>query len=114
MGQLLPGLRPNQWVQFEDANGPGQCEPDAFLVTPEEVLIFEVKLTACRYGFEQLEGLYAPLLGHLFKRPVRCLQIAKALHPGLQEVPQVRALAEFTVSIGPPVGLLHVPHLSFL
>lgn len=69
----------HEWIDFEDANGRGGAEPEAFAVLPNEVVLVEVKLTGCRYAHEQLGGLYAPLLSHIYRRPVRGLQICKAI-----------------------------------
>lgn len=109
----LPGLAHQRWIAFEDANGKGLAEPDAYLVRPQGVLIFEIKLTACRYGHEQLQGLYGPLLSQLFSRPVRCLQIARALHaehPG----PLIDSLDEFVADESITIGTLHLPDVRFL
>lgn len=108
----MPDLLYHQWLAFEDAVGPGRCEPEAFLIRPTEVLLFEVKLTGCRYGHEQLQELYTPLLAHLYKRPVRCLQICRAVHaetPG----PMMDDLSTF-INGDATIGTLHAPDPRFL
>lgn len=74
------GLRYHEWIEFTDDRGKGYCEPEAFAVLPHEIILIEVKLTGCRYGHEQMAGLYIPLLSHIFRRPVRGLQICKAIN----------------------------------
>jgi len=102
------------WIRYEDANGHGACEPEAYAEREEEILLFEVKLTACRAGHAQLSGLYGPLLSALFGgKPVRGLQIARALHaesPG----PAVDSLSDFLYDRSITIGTLHVPDIRFL
>jgi hypothetical protein len=71
----------HQWIEYVDASGRHHCEPEVFAVLPNEVLLAEVKLTGNTYAVEQMSGLYAPLLSHLFQRPVRCLQICHSVSP---------------------------------
>lgn len=104
---MQPSLLYHQWILFRDARGDGRCEPEAFVVGEREVLLYEVKLTGCRYGYEQLVGLYAPLLAHVYSLPVRSLQICRAVHadtPG----PFVEDLNEF-VNGSAPYAVLHAP-----
>lgn len=92
--------RYHEWIDFTDDRGNGGCEPEAFAVLPHEVVLVEVKLTGCRYGHEQLAGLYVPLLSHIFARPVRALQICRAVNastPG----PFVDNVADFLASFVP-------------
>lgn len=71
----------HSWISYEDVNGRSGCEPEAFALLPEGVLLVECKLTGCRYGHAQMQDLYAPLLAELFQRPVKGLQIAQRLAP---------------------------------
>jgi hypothetical protein len=70
-----------EWIDFSDANGKGLAEPDGFIVLDDEVVVFEVKLTGCRYGAEQIGGLYVPLLSHIYGRPTRGLQVCRNTGP---------------------------------
>ncbi len=70
---------PSQWLQFVDANGPGFAQPDFYFVRPDSVLCIECKLTQHPVAWEQLRGLYAPLLEKLYARPVVCVQVCKNL-----------------------------------
>lgn len=74
-------FRFHEWISYEDRGRPHGAEPDGFIVFPAEVIALEFKLTGSLYGKAQLLDLYAPLLGAIFSRPVRCLQIAKNLTP---------------------------------
>lgn len=112
LAKRWPDVRPGVWFSFTDGNGPGICQTDAFLVLPHEVVVFEVKLTACRYGHEQLAGLYCPILSHLYKRPARGVQIAKNLQP---ETPgPVLSDLDAFLSSSLPLALVHAPSVDFL
>lgn len=69
----------HQFIRYCDANGWGFAEPEAYLVGPREVVLFEVKLTDRETAWTQVEGCYAPLLEALYARPVRSAIIARAL-----------------------------------
>lgn len=67
----------HRWVAFRDANGKGFAEPEAFIVYPKRVILFEVKLTGGMLAKFQMEQLYKPLLEAIHQRPVHCLQVCK-------------------------------------
>lgn len=69
-GQLFSDL----WFMFEDANGEGFAQPDHFLLQPEQIILFECKLSQNSTAWPQMEYLYKPLLAHMFKRPVLGVQ----------------------------------------
>lgn len=96
-----------EWIRFTDANGDGWAEPDGFLLLDHEVVVFEIKLTGCRYAVQQLRDLYAPLLLRLFERPVRGLQICRALGPATPG-PFVEDVDEFLTS-ALPLATWHWP-----
>lgn len=73
----------NEWIEFWDANGPGSAEPDMFLLFPSRVVLFDAKLSAKAGYWPQLEGLYAPLLEHIYERPVVSAQIGRHVERGL-------------------------------
>lgn len=78
--QNLPGtLFAHQWLAFEDENGVGYAQPDYFILRPDNVLLLECKLSQVDSAWDQLELLYAPLLGHLFSRPCIPVQVCKNL-----------------------------------
>jgi hypothetical protein len=76
-GKLSGKLFAKHWFQFQDANGPGWAQPDFFILEPHRVTIFEAKLTQTPAAWEQLHGLYQPLIEMAFKRPVVCVQVCK-------------------------------------
>ena len=79
-----PALTYHQWIEWADAFGTHVCEPDAYLVLPDRVVLFEMKLTASAYGVSQMADLYAPLLSHIYGgRPVTSVLVAKSLAPGV-------------------------------
>lgn len=74
-----PSIHYHQWIEYADANGSGRCEPEAYVVFPDRIVLFECKLTGCALGRTQMEHLYAPLLAHIYARPVVCVQLCKSL-----------------------------------
>jgi len=67
----------HRWIEFRDANGRGYCEPELFLPLRDVVVLFEMKLSGGPMAKLQLEGLYKPLLEHIYQKPVRCLLVCK-------------------------------------
>lgn len=49
------------WIRYEDANGDGLASPDAVLIRPGHLAVFEVKLSWTPAAAEELQLLYAPL-----------------------------------------------------
>lgn len=74
-GQLFQ----KHWINFEDDNGVGWAQPDYFILTPDAIWIFELKLSQNSGAWEQLRGLYGPLLEHLFRRDIVRVQVCKNL-----------------------------------
>lgn len=72
-GELFLG----QWLLFEDKNGVGRAQPDAYLVKEDFVLVVECKLTQTEVAEVQLRELYGPLLRFLYKKPVVLVQAFK-------------------------------------
>ena len=68
-----------QWIVFEDAGGVGYAQPDHYIVFPEHVLLIECKLSQKQFAFPQMGLLYAPLLRHLYARPVVGVQACRNL-----------------------------------
>lgn len=84
VGKLLERLWPGEvnsghWFEFTDAYGQGCCQPDHFVVFPEQILLVECKLTENRSGWEQIRGLYRPVLEAEFRLPVTGVQACKHL-----------------------------------
>jgi hypothetical protein len=74
----------NPWYQFGDRNGGGYAQPDFVLRTKTAVLVLECKLTDTREAYDQLRGLYFPILEHVYGLPVSGIVIAKNLAPASQ------------------------------
>lgn len=66
-----------QWIAFVDANGPGHARPDYFITFEDRIILFECKLSQTEHAFLQIDGLYRPLLKHIFNRPVVGVQVCK-------------------------------------
>jgi hypothetical protein len=73
----LARIHYHQWIEFLDANGRGHAEPEAYIEFPERLLLFEMKLSGGPMARLQMEGLYKPLLEHIYGKPVVCLLITK-------------------------------------
>lgn len=71
----------SQWIEFEDLNGHGYAQPDAYLVLADKLLLFETKLSERDGAYAQLR-LYAELLEHIFELPSVRVQVCKSLRPG--------------------------------
>lgn len=72
----------HQWIEFVDKNGRGLAEPELYAVLRDCVVLFEMKLTGGPAGKMQLEGLYAPLLQHIYGKPVLCMLVCRGVIPG--------------------------------
>lgn len=76
---LEADLNYNPWIGFTDSTGTHYCQPDIYIVLPGYVLLLEVKLTQTENAEVQLLDLYAPLLEHIYSRPVVTVQVCKNL-----------------------------------
>lgn len=74
-----PELRSEQWIAYQDRNGPGWGQPDHYLVFPDRVLLIECKLTQRAQAIMQMRELYVPLLLHIYARPVTLIQACRNL-----------------------------------
>lgn len=100
-----PALISGQWFRFIDANGQGYCQPDHFIVFPDQVLLLECKLTQRDRAFVQINHLYRPVLSYLYQRPVTGVMVCKNL---IQETRQLVEDLEDTLSLP---GRNHVLHM---
>ena len=73
----LGELFAEQWIAFSDENGKGMAQPDAFILLPGQILLFECKLTQKEGAEKQVRELYQPLLEHIYGLPVVCCQVFK-------------------------------------
>lgn len=77
---LYPGTSDhNPWFYFEDANGPGYCQPDLLLAYGQDLFVIEAKLTDCEAGRLQLRELYLPVLRHVLGNRVFGLTVSRNL-----------------------------------
>lgn len=84
VGQIVPGATRGQWFEFWDSNGPGFCQVDYILPGPGAgFVLLECKLTWTPEAFEQLEGLYIPVVCAATGFPAIGLQVCRNLVPGL-------------------------------
>ena len=68
-----------QWFHFRDAHGWGYCQTDLLLQLGDCVCVLECKLTDTDGARSQLTRLYRPVLEAGFKRPVKCVAVARSL-----------------------------------
>lgn len=80
LSTIFSGLT-REWLRYEADGREAHAQPDAWVVMPDEVVAFEIKLTGCTYAHAQLSDLYVPLLSALYDRPVRGLQVCRAASP---------------------------------
>lgn len=78
-GDLRGQFHPGQWIEFEDSKGLGYAQPDFYIVNSGGVLLLECKLSQTDTAWDQLYGLYKPLLEHIYKVPVVSVQVCKNL-----------------------------------
>lgn len=78
-GRIEGKLYSDLWLMFEDRNGSGYAQPDHFIIQPERLVLFECKLSQNSIAWQQMEQLYKPLLGHLFRKPVVGIQAFKRM-----------------------------------
>jgi len=69
-----------QWFQFEDIRGRGFAQPDIILLSPESLIIVEVKLTWRPEVERKLRRLYGPLCSEIWPDlPQKHAQVCKGL-----------------------------------
>lgn len=102
LARALPTWKHGQWWEFEDRRGHGWCQTDlmtrAQIADPlhggDEVVILEAKYTYTREAWEQIEGLYAPVLTMATGRSVVGIQVCRALTPLVEECEVTGELGE--------------------
>lgn len=78
------------WFEFEDAIGPGICQPDLYFTLGGEaraLALVEIKLTYTQEALDQLLRLYSPVLALAFHLPVFPVVICKNLTPRATALP---------------------------
>lgn len=79
LAAALPNWRHSIWFRFEDASGLGYCQPDIFLANPHYSVVLEAKLSLTTQAWNQLEGLYIPVLERALRRPAFGVVVARNL-----------------------------------
>ena len=80
--RALPKALPGLWWEFEDRAGRGYCQTDLVLIGSEGALVLECKYTWTEAAWDQLEGLYIPVLERALGRPCWGAQMCKVLREG--------------------------------
>lgn len=77
-------LEEGPWFEYEDAGGFGRCQPDFLLLRHDgNRVVLECKLTATPLAWEQMAGLYCPVVEEALGGKLWPLQVAKNLHPSV-------------------------------
>jgi hypothetical protein len=105
-GAAQPHLRHGPWFEFVDSSGPGYCQPDFLLDRPNSIVLFECKLSLVSQAFDQLFGLYKPVVEATLGKEVFGIVVTKHLRPsaGLAIVSTMHD-ALFQVAFGKPTVL---------
>lgn len=69
----------SQWYEYEDAAGPGFCQPDIVIPGKDFVTVIEVKLSAQESAWLQARALYKPILEMVYRKPCICIVATKFL-----------------------------------
>lgn len=81
VAKLLPAALHGQWFYFVDNAGPGYCQPDLLFTQGDSLFVVECKLTDCAEAWQQLSGLYLPVLRLLWGGEIRPIVVARYLSP---------------------------------
>lgn len=81
----LPKAKHGLWWEFEDGAGRGVCQTDLVIVGADQVLVLECKYTWTEEAWEQLRGLYLPVVAMALGRPALGLQVCRMLRPGCSD-----------------------------
>lgn len=79
--KLPPGAKSGLWWRFVDRQGPGICQTDWVIEGARATLVLECKLGQHWEAWDQLEGLYGPVLQLALGKPVVGIQVCKFLRP---------------------------------
>lgn len=89
LAKYLPSASHGQWIEFEDRNGAGFCQPDFLLnFRPRCMVMLECKLSWTFDAVEQLDNLYRPVVEKVFGVPAVGVVVTKNLtnFPGYWKV----------------------------
>ena len=89
-GLFGSGVHSGAWFEFIDANGPGCCQVDHYIVLEGQILLVECKLSETSRAWGQIGQLYRPVLEQYFALPVTGVQCARHLRSGQRPILDVR------------------------
>ena len=98
VGAKLPDAIHNPWFRFKDKLGLAYCSPDYILWENGYPMVLECKLTDWRGAWDQLTGLYLPVMQWIYDKPAVPIVIVKYASPGVRLVgslAEAKALAPF-------------------
>jgi hypothetical protein len=80
LAKMLPkGTLHGQWFIYSVADKPKYCQPDFLLRGKSELAVLEAKLTDIEAAWEQLEGLYAPVLRACYGKKILLVTVSRSL-----------------------------------
>lgn len=85
------------WWQFQDRCGEGFCQTDLVIRGLRADLVLEAKYTYTDEAWDQLEGLYLPVVGKALRRPTLGIQVCKRFLSGVG--PQVAVANDLPAAI---------------
>ena len=80
-------LTRNPWIEFLDDEGWRLCQPDGVLEVDGQTIVLEMKLRQREAAYDELLGLYMPVVERWMKDDVAGLVVCRALAPDMPEVP---------------------------
>ncbi len=94
------GVHVHPWIEFEDDNGYGLCQPDVVLLDP--FIIFECKARfSYRQAYRELRTLYGPVVVALWgeeRLGPKLVQVCRHLKTSARRATVVRNFAELVRS----------------
>lgn len=85
LARRLPLADHGKWFQFEDAAGPGFCQPDLLVTLPGgRVAILEVKYSWVPEAHLQVSGLYVPVVERALGVEALPVVVVKRLTEGMR------------------------------
>ena len=79
-GKYGDNLLHGKWIEFEDGNGAGLCQPDLIILDGDKLIIGECKLKLKGAALHQMGELYEPCLKYMYPdKIIHKVQICKHL-----------------------------------
>lgn len=83
LAEAIPIADHGVWWHFADRNGPGWCQTDLIIRGLRADLVLEAKYTYTDEAWDQLEGLYLPVVAKALRRPTLGIQVCKRFLSGV-------------------------------